>query len=289
VREINLDQSMNVMPRNTFLVYGDSRSGKTTWAATFPRPLFLSDVTEGGWDSIANMNDDQLFEPGVKPLVWGIEAMTDMVTAREKAAPLIASGRVQTIVVDSLSFYCDLFMNFLLMNQVKKDTRAAYGDLGNHLRDLRAKTHMLNVNVVWLCLARHPDEVEPLGRPMIPGQQADKFMAGVHYIFHSRVDQQKRGQELLPPTYEMRTKKYAGYLAGNRLGGKANLLPDPFVGDYQTLVEALGYDADVLRQSMPKISATAAKAQVPVPVQPHQPPPAARPSIVKNVAKPAAS
>jgi hypothetical protein len=180
-------------------------------------------------------------------------------------------------------------MNFLLMNQVKKDTRAAYGDLGNHLRDLRAKTHMLNVNVVWLCLARHPDEVEPLGRPMIPGQQADKFMAGVHYIFHSRVDQQKRGQELLPPTYEMRTKKYAGYLAGNRLGGKANLLPDPLVGDYQALVKALGYDVDVLRQSMPKISATAAKPQVLVPVQPHQPPPAARPSIVKNVAKPAAS
>jgi hypothetical protein len=289
VREINLDQSMDVIPRNTFLAYGDSRTGKTTWAATFPRPLFLSDVTEAGWDSIANMSDDQLFEPGIKPLVWGIEQMTDMVTAREKAAPLIASGRVQSIVVDSLSFYCDLFMNYLLMGQVKKDTRAAYGDLGNHLRDLRAKTHMLNVNVVWLCLARHPDEVEPIGRPMIPGQQADKFMAGVHYIFHSRVDQQKKGQELLPPTYEMRTKKFGGYIAGNRLGGKANLLPDPLVGNYRTLVQALGYDVDALRKSLPKISAPNAKAQVSVPVQPHQPPPVARPSIVKAVVKPAAS
>lgn len=289
MREINLDQSMNVMPRNTFLVYGDSRSGKTTWAATFPRPVFFSDVTEAGWDSIANMSDDQLFEPGVKPLVWGIEQMTDMVTAREKAAPLIASGRIQTIVVDSLSFYCDLFMNFLLMNQVKKDTRAAYGDLGNHLRDLRAKTHMLPVNVVWLCLARHPDEVEPIGRPMIPGQQADKFMAGVHYIFHSRVDQQKKGQELLPPVYEMRTKKYAGYIAGNRLGGRAALLPDPLIGDYRTLVEALGYDIDALRASMPKISDLGPKAQVPVRVHTHQQNPAPRPSIVKNVVKPAAS
>lgn len=281
MREINLSQPTNVLPRNTFLVYGDSRTGKTTWAATFPRPVFFSDATEGGWDSIANMSDDQLFEPGVKPLVWAIEKMDDMVTARAKAEPLIASGRIQTIVTDSISYYCDLFLNFLLMAQAKKDTRSAYGDLGNHLRDLRVKTHMLPVNVVWLALAKHPDDVFPVGGPMIPGQQADKFMAGVHYIFHSRVDQQKRGQELLPPTYEMRTRKYLGYIAGNRLGGRANQLPDPLVGDYQTLIESLGYNADEIRKNLPKIVAngSAPAPQAPAVVPQPRPVVQARPQV----------
>ena len=230
-------------------------SGKTTWAATFPRPLFLSDVTEGGWDSIANMDDDQLFEPGVKPIVWGIEQMADMALARSKALALIASGRIQSLVIDSLSFYCDLYLNFLIGMQAKKDMRSAYGDLGNHLRDLRVQTHALQANVVWLCLAKHPGEDNPVGGPMIPGQQADKFMAGVHYIFHSRVHQEKRGQELLPPVFEMRTKKYLNYIAGNRLGGRAADLPDPLVGDYSTLMQYLSYDPNELRTSLPPIMA----------------------------------
>lgn len=284
MREINLDQPTNVMPINTFLTYGDSRTGKTTWAASFPRPVFFSDVSEGGWDSIANMDDDQLFEPGVRPLVWGIEEMADMLKAREKAIPLIQSGRIRTIVVDSLSFYSDLFLNFLVGMQTKKDMRAAYGDLGNHLRDLRVKTHALNVNVVWLCLARHPDDDVPTGRPMIPGQQGDKFMAGVHYIFHSRVDQQKRGQELLPPVFEMRTRKYFNYIAGNRLGGRAIDLPDPLVGNYETLITALGYDADAIRAAMPKLPTGIVK---PTPAQVAQVA-QARPVVTQVAARPAA-
>jgi hypothetical protein len=269
VREINLDQPADVMPCNTFLTFGDSRTGKTTWAASFPRPVFFSD------DSIANMSDDQLFEPHIKPIVWGIEQMDDMVTARNKAIPLIASGRIKTIVIDSLSFYSDLFLNFLVGAQTKKDPRAAYGDLGNHLRDLRVKTHALGVNVVWLCLARHPDDDVPVGRPMIPGQQGDKFMAGVHYIFHSRVHQERRGQELLAPVFEMRTRKWNNYIAGNRLGELAANLPDPLVGNYETMITHLGFDADKIRQSLANPS-VAVPRQQPVIVAPT---PAARPPV----------
>jgi hypothetical protein len=283
VREINLEQPADVMPINTFLVYGDSRVGKTTWAASFPRPVFFSDVSEGGWDSIANMDDAQLFEPGVKPLVWGIEQMDDMVTARNKAAPLIASGRIKTIVIDSLSFYSDLFLNFLVVAQTKKDMRSAYGDLGNHLRDLRVKTHQLGVNVVWLCLAKHPGDDVPTGRPLIPGQQGDKFMAGVHYIFHGRVQQDKVGQVLSAPVYEMRTQKWNNYIAGNRLGGLAANLPDPLIGNYETLITQLGFDADTIRKSLPDLATASrlvAPAPAPRPVAVVAAPPPPRPPVV---------
>ena len=289
MREISLDQPPDVMPVNTFLIYGDSRSGKTTFAASFPRPLFLSDVTEGGWDSIANMADEQFFEPGRKPLVWGIEKMSDMAEARVKAQPLIQSGAVKTIVVDSISFYCDLYLNSLLGMQTKKDTRAAYGDLGNHLRDLRVQMHSLGVNVVWLGLAKHPDADYPIGGPMIPGQQGDKFMAGCHYVFFARSYQERKGQDVLPAVYEMRTRRYLGYVAGNRLGGRANDLPDPLVGDYVTFLEHLGYDYQAILANIHKpIAAPKPVIVAPKPTPVATPAPVATPKLAPATPAPVA-
>lgn len=292
MREIDLDQPSDRMPKNTFLIHGESRSGKTTWAATFPRPLFLSDASEGGWDSIINMPDEMLFEPGVRPIVWALDKMDDMATARQRAAPLIASGLIQTIVVDSISFYTDAQLNYILASQTKKDTRSAYGDLGTHLRDLRMQTHGLGTNVVWLALTLHPDADNPVGRPMIPGQQGDKFMAGVHFIFHTRMHQEKRGQDLLPPEYHVRTKRYMGYIAGNRLGGYAGNLPDPMVNStYATMMEALGFDVDAIRSGLPKITPAmlaAAKLPVAAPARPPAAVAAAAPAPVASAARPAA-
>jgi hypothetical protein len=207
------------------------------------------------------MDDEQFFEPGVKPIVWAIELMNDMATAITKAEPLIANGTVQTLVIDSISFYTDLYLNFLIGMQTKKDTRAAYGDLGNHLRDLRVRLHSKNVNVVWLALARHPEADDPIGSPMVPGQQAAKLAAGCDFIFHSRSYQEKRGQEVLPLTFEMRTRKYGAYIAGNRLGGIANQLPDPLIGTYADMMVALGYDVDNIRAQLPSLAPV---AQAPV-------------------------
>jgi hypothetical protein len=286
MREIDLDQPITTMPRHTFLVYGDTRTGKTTWAATFPRPLFLSDATEGGWTSIINMDDDQLFEPGVKPVVWTIELMNDMTTAMTKAEPLIARGAVQTIVIDSISFYSDLYLNYLIGMQSKKDMRAVYGDLGNHLRDLRARLHLQGVNVVWLALAKHPEEATPIGSPMVPGQQATKLAAGCDFIFHSRSYQERRGQELMPLEFELRTRKFGMYIAGSRLGGTANQLPDPLIGTYSDMMAALGYDVDQLRSALPKLNGQARQAPAPQRAQPVAPvqPAAPRSVPARNVA-----
>ena len=47
MREIDLKAISNsTTPANTFLCYGDTRSGKTTFAATFPR--FLAGLPDGG-------------------------------------------------------------------------------------------------------------------------------------------------------------------------------------------------------------------------------------------------
>ena len=225
--------------RRTVLSYGDTRSGKTRFAATWPRPLFLSDVTESGWNTVANMGDDTFFEPGRKPQVWGIEKMSDMMEAYQAALPLIAGKKVETVVIDSLTFYSDMYLAGLIGAQGgKPDMRRAYGDLGIHLRDLRIKWHSLGANVVWLCLAKHPEKndagiiVEP-GGPMVPGAQGAKFGPGCDSVLYHRSKSGPTGA-----SWEIRTKHYNGFITGGREGDHP--MVDPLPGlDYRSYIAAL--------------------------------------------------
>lgn len=279
MREIDLLAKPSTVTQ-TFMGYGNTGSGKTQWAATMPRPLFLSDVTEHGWETIKNMNPDAFFEPGLKPIVWGIEQMNDMAVAIEKAKPLIAEGRVRSICIDSISFYADLYLNALIGLQTKYDARSAYGSLGNHLRDLRVKIHSLNVNVFWTALAKHPEtETDEAGKvtgqtpgsPLIPGAQADKFAAGVQMLFYFRKESRGSAQQKVPAIYEIHTQPFQKYIARNRLGERADALPTPLVGDYSDYLRAIGYDPDEVRSALvplktnetPKINVMPAKPATP--------------------------
>lgn len=282
MREISLAAPDDRLPINNFLIYGDSRAGKTTFLASFPRPIILADATEKGWESLIDYPEDKLFEPGIKPRVIAIENMADMAQARAQIAPLIASKQCLTVGIDSITFYADMYLAGLFGAQSKPDNRKAYGDLGVHLRDLRVKTHGLGANSAWLALAKHPEDDNPSGGPQIPGQQASKLAASTDYIFYARHEQPKAGVKLLDPIYEMRTKKYGAYVAGNRLGGRAEKLPDPLVGTYTDFLTHLGYDVVALRASLPKYGTVAMSKPIVT-----APPIAAKPvAIIKPVVKP---
>lgn len=290
MREINLRAEASTLTQ-TFMGYGNTGSGKTQWAATMPRPLFLSDVTEHGWETIKNMNPDAFFEPGVEPIVWGIEKMNDMSTAIEKAAPLIAEGRVRSIVIDSLTFYADLYLNYLIGMQTKYDARSAYGSLGNHLRDVRVKVHSLNTNVFWTALAKHPDqETDETGKiigstpgsPLIPGAQADKFAAGVQMLFYFRKEVKGNAQQKVPAAYEIHTQPFQKYIARNRLGDRADALPSPLIGNYSDYLRAIGYDPDAVRAALVPLKNLGAPIKInTAPAKPTSPP-----ITVRTVARP---
>lgn len=289
MREIDLNApAESALPIHTFMLYGATRTGKTTFAGTMPRPLFLSDVSEKGFTSLAEANWDEtktpLFEPGIRPIVWGLEKQADMAECIAKAQPLIKAGRISTIAIDSATFYADLYLNIVLNAQKTVDNRQAYDRLGAHLRSIRIDIHNLGVNVVWLALEQAPDYDEEnrlkyKGKPMIPGKQADKFCAGVDFIMRSTID---RPQPSKPPIFGLRSKEYANYIAGNRLGGRADMLPDPFVGTYASFMTALGYDVDKIRAALPKIGEVPKISSMPVkpPIAAAtRPPPAANPGV----------
>lgn len=255
MRELTID-TPSAVPQLTILNYGDTRTGKTTLLGSFPRPLIIADSTEGGWKSVFTMNKDNWFEPNVEPIVWGVDTMNDLSTMYAKLDQLIASGRIFTIGFDAFSFYCDFFLAGLIRMQTKPDNRAAYGQLGLHLRDVRVQLQQRRASVVYNCLAKHPDADDTKGRPLIPGQQADKFSAGVDMLLYSRLERVNKQE-----TYYVHTRQYGGYIAGTREGINSDRLPDPFSGTYVDLITALGYDVDAVRASLPPLPAAKSAAK----------------------------
>ncbi len=254
MREINLDlpDQSGKAPRYTFLIYGNMGSGKSTLAASFPRPLFLSDVTESGYESLRGLDESMLFEPNVRPRVLGIEKMNDMAIARSMIAPLVASGQIQTIVDDSLTFYADLYLNSVFdMQGASRDNRKAYGELGIHLRDLRVKWQSFQCNIVWLCLVRDPNDDQPQGGPMIPGAESGKFGAGCDYQMFMRHDRYKQGAEF-HERYELHSRNWGKYAARSRRAVGVPELPSPLVNTtYSGILEAMGFDPQATRDALP--------------------------------------
>lgn len=290
MREISFDSEPETLPpRFTVLNYGDTRTGKTEFAATWPRPLIIADAAERGYETIRRMDREKWFEPDHKPLIWAVDNQADLTNMLLKADPLIANGQIWTLVFDAFSFYCDFYLNAIVLAQTKLDMRRAYGDLGMHLRNARVQVHNRGTNVLWNCLSKHPEKDDETGRvqpggPLIPGQQGDKFAAGVDLLVHSRLEPIKEGATLVGDRHEIRTRAYkGGYPAGNRLGMMADMLPDPFVGGtYAELITALGYDADGLRAALkvkkPFAVGSAVKTITPTLV--------AKPPIINNVSAP---
>lgn len=230
----------------SILSYGRSRSGKTRFAATFPRPRFLSDASERGWSTIETMPEECFYEPDRAPQVWPIEDSKQMAEALAATKEDVLKGEVFTIVIDSLTFYADSHYQFLYRMAAQTagnkpiDTRALYGALAQHLQNLRIDIHRWPCNVVWLALEKTPDSDNPQGGPLLTGQSAQKFPAGCDHVFYHR---SYTGTELVDGKtetmryYEMRTAPFGQYLAGGRDSG---LLPDPIWDpNYRQFAEAL--------------------------------------------------
>lgn len=263
MREISLDDDGKEFPKFTVLSYGDSRSGKTTWAATWPRTLILADAIERGYESVKTADRSTWFEPDWKPKIIALENLADLV---ELCAPggridqMIARGEVLTIVVDALTFLVETMLNAIIQLQTKPDNRAAYGDLGKQLRNVRTLVQSKPVSVLWNTLVKHPDEDDRRGRPLIPGKQGEAWPAAVDFVLRPQCTRQRvmvdvvgedgktTKQAEIQENFFISTRQNGAYIAGHRLGTKADMLPDPFVGSYNDFVTCLGYDVETLRK-----------------------------------------
>jgi len=203
--------------RITMMLTGSSRSGKTYFAARFPRPVFLSDASEGGWTTIENMADEAFYENGRVPEVYAIEKPADMIDSIADLETRINADKqsVGTIVIDSLTFYAEMYFAQLEAASQRFDTRKAYGDLASHLRWIMIRIHRLPVNVLWLALTKEGGEEGSLGGISVPGQTATK--APARCDIWAYMEQINQGAKR-PPTFRLHTQNYGGFKAGHRFG-----------------------------------------------------------------------
>lgn len=233
----------------TFMLYGESRTGKTRFAATFPRPLIIADASERGYETVVWMkrNSPELFyDPAVAPEVWAVSNVGEMNEAFGDADSQLRANpwRWRTVVGDSLTFFGDTMMARIMEAMGDKfDNRRAYGDLGFKLNYLMTRANSLPVHMVWTALAKLPDVDEKgntVGKAgiLVAGQTADKAPARCNYWFYFR---QAGGQ------YLVHTRKFGPFPAGGRdMGQLADPLPE---ASYRAVEEGLGIEPHVEKKT----------------------------------------
>lgn len=267
----------------TFMCYGDTRTGKTRFAGTFPNALFLSDASERGWTTLEHMPPEQFYHAGKGPEVLPVSDQAGMIQAMTIAEQWVRNGWIDTVVIDSLTFYAESWFQHEHQKMVQNpgakgvDNRALYGAMANHLSNTRVQIHKWPCHVVWLALAAPPDDMQP-GGPMLSGKSRQRFPAGCDHIFYHRKYEAIAEDNSAVTVFEAQTKGYERYIGGGRDGGVIpDVLPWP---TFRTIAELLGLPEWEAKYVPEETKAALRTASVPPAAQPpaHKAaPPKARP------------
>jgi hypothetical protein len=88
----------------TMLAYGQSGTGKTVFASTFPKPLLLLDVREKGVESITDVKGIDILEIEEWPDLWGESSIFWRLKGK---------NHYKTVVIDQLTAVQSLGMDYL--------------------------------------------------------------------------------------------------------------------------------------------------------------------------------
>lgn len=143
------------------IIYGDSGSGKTTWAAKSPRPFYI--LTEPqGLPSVAKAAPEAELYPctsyqafvKVMNAVRSCEKIDGGIRIKVERDKGVEAFDVSTIVIDSLTDLHDRMTQFF--NVGTDDT--GWFKVSNELREVMQALRSAPVNVVCLCLSTSKDD-----------------------------------------------------------------------------------------------------------------------------------
>lgn len=203
------------------LLYGPMGVGKTTFAATFPNPLFI-DSDKGGL-TLRKLNIPYIsIEHGEK----AYEKVSDILDAlRNREAPF-DEIQVDTIVFDSLTSLMDIFMYETVKfpsgpgkpGRDPVNTKPEYDDymkVGNRMKTTMLRCKDLKVNVVATCGERlDKDEVLGtfVGRPNLVGSYRETIGHDFDEVYYMTTEGGLNKQ-----SHVIYTTKYKYYDAKSRI------------------------------------------------------------------------
>lgn len=214
-----------VAPWTHWFLYGDSRSGKTKAASTFPRPVFLvpyneqSITTLRGMDmpyyEITGMGDQANLAPIVDGSGSLLSALLELETEYFKdpnAFPF------ETIVFESVSHYSDLVAEELTRGGKVFMDQQKWGQFLAHFRNVQGRLRKMQVHAVFTALAKldkaGDDASTVSGGPLVQGQTALKLPSACDVIGYSEEVRAGKGS-----IYRIHFRKYKHFPAGSRFSG----------------------------------------------------------------------
>ena len=142
------------------MIFGPSKTGKTTLAATAPKAIILD--TEGGTKSVKDSGADVLAIPDWK---------TFEVAVREL---MMEKHDYESVIVDSVTFLQELSaqeagLMGMIMSE-KADPRQAYGKMAAMVRHKLLMLHSLPMNTIFIAQLkeREQDDIEAGKYPLTP-------------------------------------------------------------------------------------------------------------------------
>lgn len=228
-------------PHLSFLFYGETKSGKTRFMATFPKPLIIADKSERGYETIRSMaqyTPELFYDPSVEPEVWAVETGAEMMEALSTAEAELKRDptKWRTVGIDSLTFYCDSWLSMRAAEMgAKLDMRRAYGDLAMHAAYIMKRYGEMQAHLIYTALARPPAEGQK-GGPLLAGRTGEIAPARCHYVWHFEATSRMVGGEA-EINYAIHTTPHGQWQAGGRDSGRLPaVLPE---GNFRCVEEAL--------------------------------------------------
>lgn len=224
-----------ITPQNTqtledpwlhWFLYGDSGAGKTTAAATFPRPIFLVPHNERSITTLSGQDVDYIEITGQSgPLTDGGArgGLDAVLTALEKMYAADAdSFPWDTIVLESLTHYVDLVQEEMTSGNARPMEQRHWGLLAAHIRNVQTRLRGMEVHVVYTALAsvKQDDAGAISGGPLIPGQSAVKLPSACDIIGYCEAPVSAK-----KPVYNVHFRRKGHYFARSRFRGMPAVVP----------------------------------------------------------------
>ncbi len=216
--------------------YGDSGSGKTTIAHTFPNPLFLVPHNEGSIVTLRGRNQPyiEIVDWDKTPLKNGVSSMTHALDAIEKLYSKNPDAfPYDTIVIESVTHLGDLIIDGLTNDGKSQMSQNLWGTFGSNLKSVQTRLKRMQVHAVFNALAKtdsSDDKKTLMGGPYIQGQSADKLPAACDVYGYV---------ELYGDTHRVHFKKYRHFSARTRFKRMPAVMEN---FDYEDVRQYLGVD-----------------------------------------------
>lgn len=206
------------------LSYGATKTGKTRFMASLPKPLLITQSSTRGSETVRALKqicaEEAFYDAKTPPVIWEVDnSMETLAAIAEVEAMLKKDPTVfRSVVIDDLSYYADSWMTQWVMDQGAKsfDMRKAYGDLHWHMSYLVDRCHAMPVHMGWTASERGPEEAGVKGGILVGSKRTGEMMPGkINYVFYHEASGTGESQK-----YNIHTRPYGVYAAGGRDAGQ---------------------------------------------------------------------